>query len=41
MKHNSFGYGFVAEKSAGSFPPWQKDRKIAVNSSKEFDRNEL
>jgi hypothetical protein len=25
--HNGFGYGFVAEKSAGSFPPWQKDSK--------------
>jgi len=29
--HNVLGYGFVAEKSAGFFPPWTKDSKSARN----------
>jgi hypothetical protein len=31
----------LRKKSAGFFPPLPKDSKIALNSAKEFNRNEL
>lgn len=33
---NGIGYGYVAEKSAGFFPPWTKDSKNAWNFREEI-----